>query len=127
MSFSVTTHHLRNIGLHNYQMDDKLKFYNFVLVLASDCILFVDDFNVHKTPSSNGRKFYISNPSSTPSNSSADDRSKGASRNPIAKRMWLLAKADAKTRYSSFEYTMETAYNKANWSMKVICYIWTLL
>lgn len=118
--FCAKTHHLKNIALHNKLVDYELKFYNFFLVLASDCILFVDDFNVHKTPSSNGRKFYISNPSSTPSNNSADDRSKGASRNPIAKRMWLLAKADAKTRYNSFEYTFEIVYNKANWSMKII-------
>lgn len=58
----------------------------------------MDDFNVHKTPSSNGRKFYISNPSATSSNNSSDDRNKGGSRNAITRRMWLLAKADSKTR-----------------------------
>ncbi|XP_035227058.1 WD repeat-containing protein 11-like isoform X2 [Stegodyphus dumicola] len=70
-----------------------------ITFLASDCILFVDDFNVHKTPSSNGRKFYISNPttaSSSSSSTSSDDRNKAASRSTITKRMWLLAKADSR-------------------------------
>ena len=31
-------------------------------VIGQDCIVFVDDFSVSKTPSSNGRKFYISTP-----------------------------------------------------------------
>lgn len=31
-------------------------------VLCPDCILFVDDFNVGKIPSTNGRKYYISSP-----------------------------------------------------------------
>jgi WD repeat-containing protein 11 len=33
---------------------------NVLLVLCQECILFVDDFSVAKAPSSNGRKFYIS-------------------------------------------------------------------
>ncbi|CAG5129448.1 unnamed protein product [Candidula unifasciata] len=31
--------------------------------LGQDCIVFVSDFTINKTPSSNGKKFYISNPS----------------------------------------------------------------
>lgn len=31
-------------------------------VMCTDCILFLDDFNPNKVPSSNGRKFYISSP-----------------------------------------------------------------
>ncbi|KAF8786440.1 WD repeat-containing protein 11 [Argiope bruennichi] len=66
---------------------------NNITFLASECILFVDDFNVHKAPSSNGRKFYISNPSS---NSGSEDRSKASGRGSIPRRMWLLAKADSR-------------------------------
>ena len=33
-------------------------------VLGQDCIVFIDDFMINKTPSSNGKKFYIFSPSS---------------------------------------------------------------
>ncbi|GFY16613.1 WD repeat-containing protein 11 [Trichonephila clavipes] len=70
---------------------------NNITFLASECILFVDDFNVHKTPSSNGRKFYISNPSTSSStNSGSEDKNKTGSRGSIPRRMWLLAKADSR-------------------------------
>ena len=35
-----------------------------ILVLGQDCIVFVDDFSVAKVPSSNGKKYYISSPTS---------------------------------------------------------------
>ena len=38
-----------------------------ILVLCQDSILFVDDFSLQKTPSSNGRKYFISAPSSSSS------------------------------------------------------------
>ncbi|GIY84420.1 WD repeat-containing protein 11 [Caerostris darwini] len=66
---------------------------NNITFLASECILFIDDFNVHKAPSSNGRKFYISNPST---NSGSEERNKASGRGSIPRRMWLLAKADSK-------------------------------
>ncbi|KAG8183940.1 hypothetical protein JTE90_006865 [Oedothorax gibbosus] len=65
---------------------------NNITFLASDCILFVDDFSVHKSPSSNGRKFYISNPSAA----SPPQQNAASTRNTLTKRMWLLAKADSK-------------------------------
>lgn len=43
------------------------KHYNktiFIAVLGQECIVFVEDFSVTKTPSSNGKKFFISSPSS---------------------------------------------------------------
>lgn len=79
---------------------------NNMTFLASKCILFVDDFNTSKTPSSNGRKFYISNPSSVGShhstnsvgnNMSNDDRPKSTSRSILPKRMRFLVKADSKS------------------------------
>lgn len=43
---------------------------NNIAFLASDCIVFMDDFNLTKVPPSSGRKFYISNPSSVSSSGS---------------------------------------------------------
>ncbi|XP_013774548.1 WD repeat-containing protein 11-like [Limulus polyphemus] len=56
-----------------------------VVFLASDCILFVDDFSVSKVPSSNGRKCYISNPSTmTSSLQSLNTLSTGGSNRNIS-------------------------------------------
>ncbi|OWF51700.1 WD repeat-containing protein 11-like isoform X2 [Mizuhopecten yessoensis] len=62
-----------------------------VAFLGQDCIVFVDDFSITKTPSSNGKKFYISSPSSQASNlktegSTSSLDKKSTSRN-LAKRM----------------------------------------
>lgn len=38
----------------------------YIAVLCHDCILFVDDFQIGKIPSTNGRKFYISSPKFDP-------------------------------------------------------------
>ena len=48
----------------SYDSDDVVgdMFPNRLTVLGADCILFVDDFSVHKQPTQNGRKFYISCP-----------------------------------------------------------------
>ena len=40
-----------------------LKLRLLLSVIGQDCIVFIDDFTVSKTPSSNGRKYYISSPS----------------------------------------------------------------
>ncbi|CAH1783668.1 unnamed protein product [Owenia fusiformis] len=59
--------------------------------LGSDCILFVDDFNISKAPSSNGKKFYISSPSSqaaaTPTGSNASSSFDKKGSKSITKRM----------------------------------------
>ena len=36
----------------------------FSVVLGQDCIIFIEDFSITKTPSDNGKKFYIYSPSS---------------------------------------------------------------
>lgn len=81
---------------------------NNMAFLASDCILFVDDFNLTKVPSSNGRKFFVSNPSSTlgsqqslntiPSGhqSSAEEKSKSVSRSILPRRMRFLIRAETR-------------------------------
>ncbi|GIY91574.1 WD repeat-containing protein 11, partial [Caerostris extrusa] len=58
---------------------------NNITFLASECILFIDDFNVHKAPSSNGRKFYISNPSTN--SGSEEERNKASGRGSIPRRI----------------------------------------
>ncbi|KAK2170890.1 hypothetical protein NP493_1127g02083 [Ridgeia piscesae] len=57
--------------------------------LGADCILFVDDFSVFKCPSSNGRKFYVSTPSSSLSQSQSSERlaEKRPSKTALSKRM----------------------------------------
>jgi hypothetical protein len=39
-------------------------FFFFSVVLGQDCIIFIEDFSITKTPSDNGKKFYICSPSS---------------------------------------------------------------
>ncbi|XP_071948596.1 WD repeat-containing protein 11-like [Antedon mediterranea] len=50
-------------------------------LLGNDCILFVNDFSIAKAPSSNGRKFYITCPSSIPSSSGSNSASTGEKKN----------------------------------------------
>ncbi|KAB7494848.1 hypothetical protein Anas_09270 [Armadillidium nasatum] len=44
---------------------------NKMAFLCQSCILFVDDFNLSKTPSSNGNRFYISSPNQSPARGSS--------------------------------------------------------
>ncbi|XP_025096054.1 WD repeat-containing protein 11-like [Pomacea canaliculata] len=67
--------------------------------LGQDCIIFVNDFTITKTPSSNGKKFYISNPSTQgmprSSSSGSLDRKGSASKN-LAKRMTRILVGESK-------------------------------
>lgn len=72
--------------------------------LGQDCIIFVNDFTITKTPSSNGKKYYISNPStqgvwaqgmSRSSSSGSLDRKGSASKN-LAKRMSRILVGESK-------------------------------
>ncbi|KAK7110591.1 WD repeat-containing protein 11-like [Littorina saxatilis] len=67
--------------------------------LGQDCIIFVNDFIITKTPSSNGKKYYISNPStqgmSRSSSSGSLDRKGSASKN-LAKRMSRILVGESK-------------------------------
>ena len=58
-------------------------------VLGNDCILFVNDFSINKSPSSNGRKFYITTPvvgNSGPSPSSSSTNLPGGVDKKIGNR-----------------------------------------
>ncbi|KAK3585480.1 hypothetical protein CHS0354_003328 [Potamilus streckersoni] len=60
--------------------------------LGQDCIVFIDDFSITRVPSSNGKKFYISSPSSQASKmdnstGSLERKSKDSSSRNLAKRM----------------------------------------
>ncbi|XP_076467443.1 WD repeat-containing protein 11-like [Babylonia areolata] len=67
--------------------------------LGQDCIIFVNDFIITKTPSSNGKKYYISNPStqgmSRSSSSGSLDR-KGSASKTLAKRMSRILVGESK-------------------------------
>ncbi|XP_053406773.1 WD repeat-containing protein 11-like [Mercenaria mercenaria] len=70
--------------------------------LGQDCIVFIDDFSITKTPSSNGKKFYISSPSGgtksdTPVGSLERKQSSSSSRN-LAKRMTKILVGEGKQR-----------------------------
>ncbi|KAK7498382.1 hypothetical protein BaRGS_00010336, partial [Batillaria attramentaria] len=70
-----------------------------IAFLGQDCIIFVNDFTITKTPSSNGKKYYISNPStqgmSRSSSSGSLDRKGSASKN-LAKRMSRILVGESK-------------------------------
>lgn len=69
--------------------------------LGQDCIIFVNDFTITKTPSSNGKKYYISNPSTqgmsrSGSSGSLDRRGSGSASKNLAKRMSRILVGDTK-------------------------------
>uniref|UniRef100_A0A2C9KHQ4 Uncharacterized protein n=1 Tax=Biomphalaria glabrata TaxID=6526 RepID=A0A2C9KHQ4_BIOGL len=75
--------------------------------LGQDSILFVSDFTINKSPSSNGKKFYISNPTQTsnlPRSSSNNNLERKASASSIsssknlAKRMSQILVGEAKPK-----------------------------
>ncbi|KAH9489673.1 WD repeat-containing protein 11, partial [Bulinus truncatus] len=75
--------------------------------LGQDSILFVSDFNINKSPSSNGKKFYISNPTQTstiPRSSSNNNLERKTSSSSIsssknlAKRMSQILVGEAKPK-----------------------------
>ncbi|XP_033632855.1 WD repeat-containing protein 11-like isoform X3 [Asterias rubens] len=60
-----------------------------IALLGNDCILFVNDFSINKSPSSNGRKFYITTPvvgNSGPSPSSSSTNLPGGVDKKIGNR-----------------------------------------
>ncbi|GFR86903.1 WD repeat-containing protein 11 [Elysia marginata] len=81
--------------------------------LGQDCILFINDFTINKTPSSNGKKFYISNPSQgsgVSRSSSASSLEKRASSSSsslssknLAKRMSRMLVGESRPRGSPEE------------------------
>ncbi|ESP00415.1 hypothetical protein LOTGIDRAFT_140712, partial [Lottia gigantea] len=58
-----------------------------VVFLGQDCIVFVDDFTITKTPSSNGKKYYISSPSSQASQDRKSSMTSSSSSKNLAKKM----------------------------------------
>ncbi|KAL4232352.1 WD repeat-containing protein 11 [Mactra antiquata] len=71
-------------------------------ILGQDCIVFIDDFSITKTPSSNGKKFYISSPSSSGSSKSDTpvgslERKPSSSRN-LAKKMTKILVGEGKQK-----------------------------
>ncbi|WAR21719.1 WDR11-like protein [Mya arenaria] len=79
--------------------------------LGQDCIVFIDDFSITKTPSSNGKKFYISSP--TAGNAKGDTpvgslerKSTSASRN-LAKRMTKILVGEGTPREVEGSKTQE--------------------
>lgn len=92
--------------------------YRNIAFLGQDCILFIDDFSITKTPSSNGKKFYISSPSAskgdTPSNT-LERKSSSSSRN-LAKRMTKILVGEGKQREDeniALNECIQLAYHKA--------------
>ncbi|XP_062608661.1 WD repeat-containing protein 11-like isoform X2 [Saccostrea cucullata] len=86
-----------------------------VAFLGPDCIVFIDDFSVTKTPSSNGKKFYISSPSSSASNlktegSTSSVEKRTASRN-LAERMSKILVGEGPSKKSSKEESDQVALN----------------
>ncbi|XP_059139612.1 WD repeat-containing protein 11-like [Physella acuta] len=80
--------------------------------LGQDSIIFVTDFNINKSPSSNGKKFYISNPSqasnmsrsaSTNSLERKTSTSSASSSKNLAKRMSRILVGEAKPKGSPDE------------------------
>ncbi|XP_005089399.1 WD repeat-containing protein 11 [Aplysia californica] len=80
--------------------------------LGQDCIIFISDFTINKTPSSNGKKFYISNPSqvssmSRSSSSNSLERktstSSASSSKNLAKRMSRILVGESKPKTSPDE------------------------
>ncbi|KAK3729030.1 hypothetical protein RRG08_005403 [Elysia crispata] len=81
--------------------------------LGQDCIIFINDFTINKTPSSNGKKFYISNPSQgngvsrSSSASSLEKRatasSSSSSSKNLAKRMSRMLVGESRPRGSPEE------------------------
>lgn len=85
-----------------------LQKYGYALsVLCGGCVLFVEDFSLSKCPSSNGRKFYVSAPRSSPgkvanslpssasSNSLTDERTSTR----LRRKMRDLVVGEAKPKY----------------------------
>ncbi|XP_074640587.1 WD repeat-containing protein 11-like isoform X2 [Tubulanus polymorphus] len=65
---------------------------NRVAFLGSDCVVFINDFSLSKCPTSNGKKFYISSPSSSGNNGGSSSNSsnsvhKSTSKGSLGKRM----------------------------------------
>lgn len=75
--------------------------------MCTDCILFLDDLNPNKIPSSNGRKFYISSP---PMREFEDNI---RARDRLKKLMKGLVIGDSKPRYYlSFYYSILIIFHK---------------
>ncbi|XP_071090050.1 WD repeat-containing protein 11-like isoform X1 [Haliotis cracherodii] len=71
-----------------------------VAFLGQDCIVFIDDFTITKTPSSNGKKFYIFSPSSQNSSTNQTGNTnslerKSSSKN-LAQRMTRILVGESK-------------------------------
>lgn len=66
----------------------------FLTVMCTDCLLFLDDFNPNKIPSSNGRKCYISSSRV----SEMEDNSR--TRDRLKRLMKGLVIGESKPRYS---------------------------
>ncbi|XP_041368583.1 WD repeat-containing protein 11-like [Gigantopelta aegis] len=73
-----------------------------VVFLGQDCIVFIDDFMINKTPSSNGKKYYIFSPSSHAGgnsanhNTSANNLERKASSKNLAQRMSRILVGESK-------------------------------
>lgn len=90
--------------------------------LGQDCVLFVDDFSLSKVPSSNGKKFYLSSPSSQVTGSISHSNSydklseKRASKSAIRRMSGILVgegKRNQEEEPSSMSECLELAYHKA--------------
>lgn len=86
-----------------------------VAFLGSDCIVFIDDFSVTKTPSSNGKKFFISSPSSSATNLKTDGSTssmekKAASKN-LAERMSKILVGEGTSKKSTREDADQVVLN----------------
>ncbi|GFO31567.1 WD repeat-containing protein 11 [Plakobranchus ocellatus] len=86
--------------------------YKHLAFLGQDCIIFINDFTINKTPSSNGKKFYISNPSQASSVSRSSSggslekktsASASSSSKNLAKRMSRMLVGESRPRGSPEE------------------------
>ncbi|XP_056005072.1 WD repeat-containing protein 11-like [Ostrea edulis] len=87
-----------------------------VAFLGSDSIVFIEDFSVTKVPSSNGKKFYISSPSSTASSNLKTDGStsnvdKRLSSKNLAERMSKILVGEGPSKKNSREESDQVALN----------------
>ncbi|XP_078310578.1 WD repeat-containing protein 11-like [Crassostrea virginica] len=86
-----------------------------VAFLGSDCIVFIDDFSVTKTPSSNGKKFFISSPSSAATNlkteGSTSSVEKKASSKNLAERMSKILVGEGTSKKGTKEDSDQVVLN----------------
>lgn len=88
--------------------------------LCQGCILFIEDFSLNKCPSSNGRKFYVSAPRSSPgrtgslpssssSSSISDDKEKATT--IIKRKMRELVVGESRPRYIYLKILLSVSSN----------------